>query len=134
MKYKLTTKNKQGSQKLNRVGKKIIENTMKRAFLIVTTLALLSLGVNAQTKKDGTPDMRYKENKETYGNGFSTPSYSPSKTYSPTYYEPKKERNYSNGGQYKLQDGYQKSNGTYVAPHIKTTPDNIIYNNYKPRN
>ena len=79
--------------------------------------------VNAQTKKDGTPDMRYNSNKQTYGNTYSTPSYS----------APKTERNYDNGGQYKVQDGYQKSNGTYVAPHIKTTPDNNTYNNYKPR-
>jgi hypothetical protein len=96
-------------------------------------MALLSLGANAQTKKDGTPDMRYKANKETYGNSYSTPSYSTPKSSTPTYSEPKTERNYSNGGQYKVQDGYQKSNGSYVAPHIKTTPDNNTYNNYKPK-
>ena len=27
-------------------------------------------------------------------------------------------------------DGYFKSNGTYVAPYIRTSPDNTIYNNY----
>jgi hypothetical protein len=96
---------------------------MKKSFLILAVMTLLSLGANAQTKKDGSPDMRYKANKETYGNSYYTPSYS----------KPKTERNYSNGGQYKVQDGYQKSNGSYVAPHIKTTPDNNIYNNYKPR-
>ncbi len=97
---------------------------MKRTFLILTVLTLLSISVSAQTKKDGTPDMRYKANKQTYGSSYSTPSYS----------APKTERNYSNGGQYKVQSGYQKSNGTYVAPHIKTTPDNKTYNNYKPKN
>jgi len=97
---------------------------MKRTFLTLTVLTLLSISVSAQTKKDGTPDMRYKTNKQTYGNSYSTPSYS----------APKTERNYSNGGQYKVQSGYQKSNGTYVAPHIKTTPDNKTYNNYKPKN
>ncbi len=106
---------------------------MKKSFFILAIMALLSLGANAQTKKDGTPDMRYKANKETYGNSYSTPSYSTPKTSTPTYSEPKTERNYSNGGQYKVQDGYQKSNGTYVAPHIKTTPDNNTYNNYKPK-
>jgi hypothetical protein len=106
---------------------------MKKSFLILAILALLSLGANAQTKKDGTPDMRYKANKETYGNSYSTPSYSTPKSSTPTYSEPKTERNYSNGGQYKVQDGYQKSNGSYVAPHIKTTPDNNTYNNYKPK-
>jgi hypothetical protein len=106
---------------------------MKKSFLILAIMALLSLGANAQTKKDGTPDMRYKANKETYGNSYSTPSYSTPKSSTPTYSEPKTERNYSNGGQYKVQDGYQKSNGSYVAPHIKTTPDNNTYNNYKPK-
>jgi len=97
---------------------------MKKTFLTLTVLTLLSMSVSAQTKKDGTPDMRYKANKQTYGNSYSTPSYS----------TPKTERNYSNGGQYKVQSGYQKSNGTYVAPHIKTTPDNKTWNNYKPKN
>ncbi len=95
---------------------------MKKTFLTLIVLTLLSISVSAQTKKDGTPDMRYKANKQTY----STPSYSAPKTSTP--------RNYSNGGQYKVQKGYQKSNGTYVAPHIKTTPDNKRYNNYKPKN
>jgi hypothetical protein len=82
-------------------------------------MTLFAFAANAQTKKDGTPDMRYKANKETYGNTYSTP---------------KTERNYNNGGQYKVQNGYQKSNGTYVAPHLKTTSDNKTYNNYKPKN
>jgi hypothetical protein len=94
---------------------------MKKTLLIFAAMTLLALGVNAQTKKDGTPDMRYKANKQTY----STPSYSTPKTTTP--------RNYNNGGQYKVQKGYQKSSGTYVAPHIKTTPDNKKYNNYKQK-
>lgn len=113
---------------------------MKKTFLALTVLTLLSTSVSAQTKKDGTPDMRYKANKETYGNSYSSPSYSTPKSnnssYStPSYSTPKTtERNYNNGGQYKIQNGYQKSNGTYVAPHIKTTPDNKTWNNYKPKN
>jgi hypothetical protein len=95
---------------------------MKKTLIIFTILALFTLGVNAQTKKDGTPDMRYNSNKQSYGNSYSTPSYS----------APKTERNYNNGGQYKVQSGYQKSNGSYIAPHIKTTPDNNLYNN-KPK-
>lgn len=110
---------------------------------------MFSLSVNAQNKKHGTPDMRYKANKETYGNSYSipssstrtystptysTPSYSTPKIVTPSYLEPKTERNYSNGGQYKVQSGYLKSNGTYVAPHLKTTADNNTYNNYKPKN
>lgn len=123
MKFKLTIKNKQGSRKLTRVGKNKKQNKMKKAIFILTIMTLFTLGVNAQTKKDGTPDMRYKSNKETYGNSYSTPKST----------TPKTERNYDNGGQYKVQDGYQKSNGTYVSPHIKTTPDDKKYNNYKPK-
>lgn len=82
--------------------------------------------LNAQTKKDGTPDMRY--SKQTYGNTYSTPSNS-----TPSYSAPKTEKKNDNGGQYIVQNGYQKSNGTYVAPHIKTTPDKNTYNNLMPK-
>lgn len=30
-------------------------------------------------------------------------------------------------------NGYMKSNGTYVAPHIRTSPDSSTYNNFNPR-
>jgi hypothetical protein len=96
---------------------------MKKSIFIFAIMAVLSFSANAQNKKDGTPDMRYNSNKKTFGRSYSTPSYS----------APKAERNYNNGGQYKLQNGYQKSNGSYVEPHIKTNPDNKIYNNYKPK-
>lgn len=95
---------------------------MKKTFFLITFLTLISICAFAQTKKDGSPDMRYKANKQSY----STPSYSAPKTST--------QRNYSNGGQYKVQNGYQKSSGTYVAPHIKTTPDNKKWNNVKPQN
>lgn len=90
---------------------------------------MMALGANAQTKKDGTPDMRYKANKEAYGNSYSTPTYSSPSNSTPSYSTPKTERNYDNGGQLKMQDGYMKSNGTYVEPHLKTTPDNTELNN-----
>ena len=124
---------------------------MKKTSLIIFSLLLVSLGAIAQFKKDGTPDMRYKSNKEIYGGSYSTPSYSSpsysspsystpsysspsysSPSYStPDYYVPKQERNYSNGGEYRIQNGYMRSNGTYVTPHVKTSPDNSPYNNYK---
>ena len=97
---------------------------MKKLFFLTVMLAFVTLCVSAQTKKDGTPDMRYKANKELYGNSYSTPSYSTS-----SYSQPKKERNYNNGGELKIQNGYLKSNGTYVAPHLKTSPDNDKWNN-----
>lgn len=107
---------------------------MKKLIFSVAFTLFCVFGVKAQTKKDGTPDMRYKANKETYGNSYSTPKSSSSNYSTPSYSAPKTERNYNNGGQYKVQSGYQKSNGTYVSPHIKTTPDNKTWNNYKPKN
>lgn len=113
---------------------------MKKVLFTLAFALVCVVNVSAQTKKDGTPDMRYKANKETYGNSYSTSSYSTSTSSSsnystPIYSAPKTtERNYDNGGQYKIQQGYQKSNGTYVAPHLKTTPDNKTYNNYNPKN
>lgn len=105
---------------------------MKKLLFIFATMMLIALGVNAQTKKDGTPDMRYKANKEAYGSGYSTPSYSTPSYSTPSYSTPsysEPQRNYENGGQLKMQDGYLKSNGTYVEPHLKTTPDNNTWNN-----
>ena len=102
---------------------------MKKVFLLTAMMIFITVGVNAQTKRDGTPDMRYKANKEAYGNSYSSPSYSSPSYSSPNYSSPSQERNYDNGGQLKMQNGYMKSNGTYVEPHLKTTPDNNLYNN-----
>ncbi|WP_395092877.1 hypothetical protein ACF3NR_02280 [Vaginella massiliensis] len=107
---------------------------MKQLFALLA-FVVFSVNANAQLKKDGTPDMRYKANKEMYGNSYSSPSYSSpsysSPSYSsPSYSPPKRERNYDNGGSLRVQDGYMKSNGTYVAPHVKSRPDNNTYNNY----
>ncbi|MCB0729366.1 MAG: hypothetical protein KDD00_18025, partial [Ignavibacteriae bacterium] len=77
---------------------------MKKLIFSVAFTLFCVFGVKAQTKKDGTPDMRYKANKETYGNSYSSPSYSTPKSnnssYStPSYSTPKTtERNYNNGG------------------------------------
>lgn len=101
-----------------------------KQLLTLFAFALLSFSANAQLKRDGTPDMRYKANKETYGNSYSAPSYSTPSNSNSSYSTPKQERNYENGGNLRMQDGYMKSNGTYVQPHIKSTPDNNTYNNY----
>jgi len=100
---------------------------MTKKLLVLALLIFGSFQCFSQTKKDGTPDMRYKANRQSY----STPSYS-----TPSYSAPTQntQRNYSNGGQYRVQNGYQKQNGTYVAPHLKTTPDNKKWNNAKPNN
>lgn len=46
---------------------------MKRLFFVITAIFLFVLGTNAQTKKDGTPEMRYEANKGTYNNTYSSP-------------------------------------------------------------
>jgi hypothetical protein len=89
--------------------------------LMMVCAFLLTTSIYAQTKRDGTPDMRYNVNK-----GASMPPIN--------YSTPSVQRNYPNGGQIKMQTGYMKNSGIYVAPHIKTTPDNVRWNNYKPRN
>jgi hypothetical protein len=94
---------------------------MKKLLITAGFMFAITLAAQAQYKKDGTPDMRFKENKERYGNPYSTPSY-----------DQPSQRNYDNGGQYRIQNGYQRSNGTYVNPHLKTTPDNHLWNNKNP--
>ncbi len=102
--------------------------------IICFSLLFFCVTADAQHyKKDGTPDMRYKENKTMYGSSYSTPSYSQPSYLIPSYSSPiynKPERNYNNGGSLYMQKGYMKSNGTYVAPHLKTKPDSYQWNNY----
>ena len=102
-----------------------------KKIISILAIALFTINATAQTKKDGTPDMRYKANKEVYGGSSNSSSSSSRSTYStPSYSQPKQDRNYENGGSVRMQNGYTKSNGTYVAPHVKTRPDNKTYNNY----
>ena len=67
------------------------------------------------------------------GYGFSSPkSYSSSGYGSlPSFksYSTPAPRNYKNGGEIYLQNGYSKQNGTLVMPHLKTRPDNNPHNN-----
>jgi hypothetical protein len=131
----------------------LIIKSMKKIllFLFVFSFALVS---NAQYKKDGTPDMRYKVNKQVYGSSSPSSSYNSvssysrsssssayprssiynkprQNTYSSPYSasKPTSQRTYSNGGSIKLQNGYMKNNGSYVRPHLKTSPDNKTWNN-----
>lgn len=67
--------------------------------------------VNAQYKKDGTPDMRYKSNQQTYGSSYSSPSY-------------------NSNSNVRYQSGYTKSNGTYVESHYKTNSNSTNHDNY----
>ena len=55
----------------------------------------------------------------------------PSSSYRTPSFKTPSIRNYSNGGSLRYQNGYLRSNGTYVQSHLKTSPDNTIYNNRK---
>lgn len=96
----------------------------KFTYLLTFLLTLLlAFTTNAQLKKDGTPDMRYKANKQAYGNSYSTPSYNYSNT---TYSTP----SYSTNSSVRYQSGYTKSNGTYVQPHYKTNTNSTNRDNF----
>lgn len=77
---------------------------MKKLRLMFALLFLGTAIANAQLKKDGTPDMRYKANKQNYGGS--------------TYSAPTSNYNTSTSTRY--QSGYTKSDGTYVQSHTKT--------------
>ena len=74
---------------------------MKNLVFTLITMLCFTITVTAQTKynKDGTPDMRYKDNKETYGAYYqapSTPSYNTRSTnntanYTPNFYPSQRE-------------------------------------------
>src|SRR5690606_41163361 len=73
---------------------------MKRIKLLLCTICtLFSTFAFAQLKKDGTRDMRYSANKQTYGSTYSAPV---------TYSSPSTSVRY--------QNGYVKSDGVYVQP------------------
>lgn len=82
---------------------------MKKIFSLITISAITALSLFAQTKKDGTPDMRYKANKQTNVN---------------TYYVPRTNTSV------RYQSGYLKENGTVVQPHYKTTTNKTNLDNF----
>jgi hypothetical protein len=97
---------------------------MKHLLFLTVVLAITTLSVFAQTKKDGTPDMRYKANKQTQVNTYQAPSNNytvPSNTYTvPNTTNPS----------VRYQSGYTKENGTTVQPHYKTATNNTNQDNF----
>jgi hypothetical protein len=87
---------------------------MKKVLLLTMLVSFIFIG-EAQTKKDGRPDMRYKANKEPSSNYF-TPNSSAGTNSSTRY-----------------QDGYIKTNGTYVEPHMKTTINSTNTDNFSTK-
>ncbi|MDD2344915.1 MAG: hypothetical protein PHY85_02110 [Bacteroidales bacterium] len=89
--------------------------TKKVILLLVLLFGSITL-ILAQTKKDGTPDMRYSSNKQTYGNSYST-------TTTTTY----------TNNNVRYQSGYTNNNGTYVESHYKTTNNNTNWDNFSSK-
>lgn len=82
-------------------------------FLLLVILVLVSAFSQAQhIKKDGTPDMRYKENKQTYSAPASTTNNNPDVQY---------------------QNGYVKTDGTVVKSHTKTRVNDTNTDNYSTK-
>ena len=107
---------------------------MKKLLLLFAALTLFALESSAQTKKDGTPDMRYRANKEAYGNSYSTPAPSYS---APSYSTPSSSgpsygggtHTESHGGTYVGgSSGSSHKGGTYVNPNT-----NNQYGTHQPQ-
>jgi hypothetical protein len=90
---------------------------MKKLLGLLLSLLLCVVTLSAQhLKKDGTPDMRYKENKQAYGNSYVAP-VSKSTTNTDVQY----------------QDGYTKSDGTIVESHYKTKKNSTNTDNFSTK-
>ena len=85
---------------------------MKKAILLLSLIMFIIKGTYAQhLKKDGTTDMRYKENK---GACFSPGSR-------------------GTNSDVRYQEGYQKTNGTVVEPHYKTNNNSTNTDNFSTK-
>ena len=129
-----------------------------KKYLLILLFTCLTIGLKAQLKKDGTPDMRYKANKEIYGNSYSTPSYSTPSYSTPSYnsYPTRKDGTpdmrykanrdlygtsttgassntnvyYSAPSAPNTTNSYNRSNGTYVQTYYSTKPNKTNHDNY----
>jgi len=85
---------------------------MKKNFILLGLCMMTIICATAQYKNDGTPDMRYKANRQAYGYSNPSPSYNNVNTST------------------RYQSGYLKSDGSCVDPHMKTTSNSTNHDNY----
>jgi len=78
---------------------------MKKINLLFAMFGLMTISCYAQTKKDGTPDMRYRENK------------------SQTYSEPNVVH----------VESYQKKDGAVIQEHNRTSPNSTDRDNWSTK-
>ena len=115
--------------------------------LLSLILMCTSSFVFAQLKKDGTPDMRYKANKELYGSSYSrsTNQYPTKSDGTPDMrYKANKElyggaentdyksseNFYSEKNNSAITKSYIKQNGTFVQTYYRTKKNNTNLDNY----
>lgn len=108
---------------------------MRGFVLFILAWILGTFTVQAQLKKDGTPDMRYKANKHMYGHMITPPRTSsiyPAPRLNSQrisggslYYQQKRNRN-----SISFLPGYRRTNGTWVKGHYKTKPNSTKRKNY----
>lgn len=90
---------------------------MKNLFLLFAMVVLFALGVNAQTKKDGTPDMRYSSNKQSSSSTYSAPTQNSTNYSSSRPVYSGQTHTGSHGGTYQGQQNSQShKGGTYTNP------------------
>ena len=89
---------------------------MKTFKIIFLLLISVTSTLNAQYKKDGTPDMRYNSNKALYGSSYSSSSSA-----------------YGTNPDVRYQSGYIRDNGTYVQPYYKTNPNSTNTDNFSTK-
>lgn len=85
---------------------------MKKIVLALGLLVSVVFSANAQYKKDGTPDMRYNSNKQSFSRSYPSTSSSIGVSSSTRY-----------------QNGYTKSDGSYVQSHVKTNINSTNHDN-----
>lgn len=90
---------------------------MRKTLTIFAAMLLFAFTANAQTKKNGTPDMRYRANKQTYGNSYSAPAPSPS---SGPYYGGGTHTERHGGTYQGAMGGSSHKGGTYINPNTNS--------------
>jgi len=86
----------------------------RRIFFTLVLVAIAFFSQAQHYKQNGTPDMRYKENKATYGSSYTAPI----QTANPAV---------------QFQSGYQKSDGTAVVSHYKTETNSTNLDNFSTK-
>ncbi len=84
--------------------------------LLFAIIALLCYSANAQTKKDGTPDMRYSANKAAYSAPVQTYSAPSTSSYSAPVYSGSTHTESHEGTYVGQQDPKTHKGGRYVNP------------------